>query len=169
MPKRRYWAMRTSRNTEGHRSFIRGELFNRGLLRQGCGYIESQNLRVIRKLLLESSWETTSEEQRKAWYHWRMLLDEAPELHRHDSMSLDDVVLVPNMPSEGRFTLCAIVGQYQFDLSSDPRAVGDFRHALPVKVLTPWEGVSNASKLVTAGLQRTMKARSRTRRSVRGF
>jgi hypothetical protein len=76
-------------------------------------------------------------------------------------MNLDDVVLVPNMPSEGRFTLCAIVGQYQFDLSSDPRAVGDFRHALPVKVLTPWEGVSNASKLVTAGLQRTMKARSR--------
>src|SRR5262249_24595508 len=57
--------------------------------------------------------------------------------------------------------LCGIVGRYQFDLSSDPRAGGDFRHALPIKILTPREGVSNASKLVTAGLQRTMKARSR--------
>jgi hypothetical protein len=161
MPKRRYWAMRTSRNTEDHRSFIRDELFNRGLLRQGWGYIESQNLRVINKLWLESGWGTTSEEQKKAWHHWRMLLDEAPELYRHDSMNLDDVVLVPNMPADARFTLCAIVGEYQFDLSSDPRAGGDFRHMLPVKVLTPSGGVSNASKLVTAGLRRAMKARSR--------
>ena len=161
MPKRRYWAMRTSRNTEDHRSFIRDELFARGLLRQGWGYIESQNLRTINKLWLESSWETTSEEQKKAWHHWRMLLDEAPEPYRHDSMKGDDVVLVPNMPADARFTLCVIVGEYRFDLSSDPRAGGDFRHVLPVRILTPSEGVSNASKLVTGGLLRAMKARSR--------
>jgi hypothetical protein len=161
MPKRRYWAMRTSRNTEDHRSFIRDELFNRGLLRQGWGYIESQNLRTIAKLWLESAWGTTSEEQRKAWHQWRMLLDESPDPVRHDSMNFGDVVLVPNIPEDARFTLCAIVGRYQFDLSSDPRGLGDFRHALPVEIVTPREGVSNASKLVTAGLRRAMKARSR--------
>ena|SRR5260221_14253938 len=90
MPKR-YWAMRTSRNTEDHRSFIRDELFTRGLLRQGWGYIESQNLRTITKLWLESAWETTSEEQRNAWHQWRMLLDEAPEPVRHDSMNLGEI------------------------------------------------------------------------------
>jgi hypothetical protein len=90
-----------------------------------------------------------------------MLLDEAPEPVRHDSMSLGDVVLVPNMPADARFTLCFIPGRYQFDLSSDPHAGGDFRHALPVETLTPREGVSNASKLVTGGLRPAMKARSR--------
>jgi hypothetical protein len=65
MPKRRYWAMRTSRNTEDNRSFIREELFSRSLLRQGWGYAESQNLRAIAKLWVESAWETTSEDQRK--------------------------------------------------------------------------------------------------------
>jgi hypothetical protein len=153
--------MRTSRNSEDHRSFIRDELVSRGLLRQGWGYIDSQDLRTITKLWLESAWEKTSEEQRKAWHQWRMLLDEAPEPVRHDSMNLGDVILVPNMPADARFTLCVIAGRYQFDLSSDPHAAGDFRHALPVKILTPQEGVSNASKLVTAGLRRAMKARSR--------
>jgi len=70
--------MRTSRNTEDHRSFIRNELFSRGLLRQGWGYSENQNLRTIAKLWLESAWETTSEEQRNAWHQWRML-GEAPD------------------------------------------------------------------------------------------
>jgi hypothetical protein len=159
--KRRYWAMRTSRNTENHRSFIREELFSRSLLRQGWGYTDNQNLRTIAELWLESAWKTTSEDQRKAWHNWRMLLGEAPEPVRYDSMNLDDVVLVPNMPLDARFTLCRIAGSYQYDLSRDPRSGGDFRHALRVQILTPREGVSNASKLVPGGLRRAMKARSR--------
>jgi hypothetical protein len=38
--------MRTSRNTEEHRGFIREELFNRALLRQGWGYSPDQDLRI---------------------------------------------------------------------------------------------------------------------------
>jgi hypothetical protein len=161
MPKSRYWAMRTSRNTDQHRSFIRDELFGRGFLRQGWGYTDEQDLRIIAKLWSEKSWEKTSEKQREAWHHWRMLLGEAPEQVRHDSMNVGDLVLVPNMPTEGRFTLCEITGPYQFNLSADPRAGGDLGHALPVKILTPREGVSNASKLVMGGLQRSMKSRGR--------
>jgi hypothetical protein len=161
MTKRRYWAMRTSRNSEDHRSFIREELFSRNLLRQGWGYAENQNLRAIAKLWLESAWERTSEDQREAWHNWRMLLGEAPEPVRHDSMNQDDVVLVPNMPADARFTLCLIAGSYRFDLSADPRCRGDFRHVLPVQILTPREGVANASKLVPGGLWRAMKARRR--------
>jgi hypothetical protein len=90
-----------------------------------------------------------------------MLLGEAPERVRHDSMNVGDVILVPNMPADARFTLCLIAGSYQFDVSADPRSGGDFRHVLPVTILTPLEGVSNATKLVPGGLLRAMKARSR--------
>jgi hypothetical protein len=157
MPKR-YWAMRTSRYTEDHRAFIRDELFNRSLLHQGWGYREDQDLRTIAQLWLKSE---TSDDQKRAWHQWRMLLHEAPEQIRSDSMSIGDVILVPNMPADARFVLCRIKGPYRFDLSSDSRAGGDFRHALPVEIIAPREGVSNASKAVKSGLRRAMKARSR--------
>lgn len=155
---KRYWAMRTSRNTEDHRSFIREELFSRSLLRQGWGYREDQDLRVVAQSWLKSE---SSDEQKKAWHHWRMLLDEAPEQIRSDSMNVGDVILVPNMPADARFVLCRITGSYRFDLSSDPRGGGDFRHALPVEVIAPSEGVANASKLVKARLRAALKTRSR--------
>jgi hypothetical protein len=50
---------------------------------------------------------------------------------------------------------------FHIEKLGNPHAAGDFRHALPIKILTPREGVSNASKLVTGGLRRAMKARSR--------
>src|SRR5260221_14218766 len=88
---KRYWANRTARDTEDHRSLIGAELSTRGLLRQGWGDIQSQNLRTITKLWLESAWEATSEEQRNAWHQWRMLLDDAPYPVRHDSMNLGEI------------------------------------------------------------------------------
>jgi hypothetical protein len=128
------------------------------------GYVENrgidlyQNLRSVARSWLKSE---ASDEQKKAWHQWRMLLDEAPEQIRSDSMGTGDIVLVPNVPADARFVLCRITGAYRFDLSSDSRAGGDFRHALPVEIITPQEGFSNASKEVKGGLRRAMKARSR--------
>jgi hypothetical protein len=157
MPKR-YWAMRTSRYTEDHRSFIREELFNRALLRQGWGYSPDQDLRIAAQSWLKAE---STDDQKKAWHHWRMLLEEAPEQLRADSMSVGDIILVPNMPADARFVLCRITGSYRFELPSDPRSGGDFRHALPVELISPREGIANAGKLVKGGLKRALKARSR--------
>ncbi|WP_279100609.1 hypothetical protein [Bartonella apis] len=41
------WAMRTSRNSEKHINFVRNELENKGILRQGWGYCDEQDLRKI--------------------------------------------------------------------------------------------------------------------------
>jgi hypothetical protein len=81
--------MRTSRYTEDHRAFIRED--NCLLLRHGWGYREDQDLRLVAQSWLKSE---TSDDQKKAWHHWRMLLDEAPEQIRSDSMSVGDVILV---------------------------------------------------------------------------
>jgi hypothetical protein len=62
---KRYWAMRTSRYTEDHRAFIREELINRSLLRQGWGYLEDQDLRLVAQSWLKSE---TSDDQKKAWH-----------------------------------------------------------------------------------------------------
>jgi hypothetical protein len=48
-----------------------------------------------------------------------MLLDEAPEQIRSDSMNMGDVILVPNMPADARFVVCRIKG---FELPNTPRS-----------------------------------------------
>jgi hypothetical protein len=74
-----------------------------------------------------------------------MLLEEEPEQLRSDSMNVLDIILVPNMPADAAFVLCRIMGAYRVGLSSDSRAGGDFRRALPVEVITHRDGVAYAA------------------------
>lgn len=72
-------------------------------------------------------------------------------------MCIGDIVLVPNMPADGLFTLCRVTGDYYFDVSSE---FDDFGHVRPVEVLTPL-GVANEHKLVNAGLRRSLRYQGR--------
>ena len=152
----RAWAMRTSRDSEGHRRYVLGQL-GAGVLRQGWGYQPDQDLRVVKAVVDDPTrgWSALSQDQRWTSGHWRMIgeLADRPE----DAMLTGDVVLVPNMPQNGSFTLCRLTGGY--DYATDP-AVGDLGHQRPVEVLTPG-GVANDHPLVSAGLRQSLRCRSR--------
>lgn len=144
-----YWAMRTSRDTPQSRKFVTDEL-SRGQLRQGWGHDPTQDLRCIHDAWRENRPLTAI--QNDASRHWRMA-----DGHADDYMSADDVVLVPNMPHVGLFTLCRITGSYDFKIPSE---ADDFGHFRPVEVLTP-HGVANEHELVDAGLRRSLRYQGR--------
>ena len=144
-----YWAMRTSRDTPEHREFLRQEL-SEGRLRQGWGGYPQQDLRCI-----EEAWgegRSLTKEQADASRHWRM--GDGPA---GDYMSEEDVVLVPNMPDDGYFTLVRVRGPYAFEINKE---LSDFGHLRAVEVLTP-TGVANEHHLVDAGLRRSLRCRGR--------
>lgn len=143
------WAMRTSRDTDEHRQFLLKEL-REGRLRQGWGHYESQDLNILHNL-----WEKGDElsyEQNEAGRHWRMWNGVG-----EDYMQVGDLVAIPNMPEDGLFTICRVVGDYHFNIAEQ---FNDFGHIRPVEVLTPG-GVSNNHDLVDAGLRRSFRCRSR--------
>jgi hypothetical protein len=148
--------MRTSRDTEDHRTFIRAEL-SQGRLRQGWGYSLDQDLRSVRSRVENPSvgWAGISEDEQWAWGHWKMLgeASAAP----NNAMLVRDIVLVPNVPQNGLFTLCRITGPY--DYAIDP-IMKDFGHLRPVEVLTR-DGVAYSHPLVSADLRRSLRCRSR--------
>jgi hypothetical protein len=156
---RRYWAMRTSRYTEGHRKVVLAELMEKGILQQGWGYQPDQDLRIVAQLVSKEVWDEINEPQKQAWRHWRMLLDQAPQKFRQDAMKLSDIV--PNTPSDGAFTLCQITGAYDYQIPESAGANGDLRRMLKVEVLTGSGGVSNSSELVSSGLHRSLRAQGR--------
>ena len=143
------WAMRTSRDSEEHRTFVDSEL-SRGRLRQGWGWDEAQDLRC-----LEARWANGEELldcQEQAARHWRMGNGPGDAY-----MQVGDLVAVLNMPRNGLFTICRITGDYSFDV---PKDIEDLGHVRPVEVLTPM-GVSNHHGLVHADLRRSFRCRLR--------
>ncbi len=152
----RAWAMRTSRDSEAHRRYVLGQL-GAGYLRQGWGYQADQDLRVVKAVLDDPArgWAALSQDQRWTSGHSRMLGELAPR--PDDAMLTGDIVLVPNVPQNGSFTLCRLTGGYGYEI--DPR-VGDLGHLRPVEVLTPG-GVAYDHPLVSAGLRQSLRCRSR--------
>ena len=144
-----YWAMRTSRDTPEHREFLRQEL-SEGRLRQGWGGYPEQDLRYIEEAWREGG--SLTKEQADASRHWRM--NDGPA---DDYMNVGHVVLVPNMPHDGLFTLVRIRGPYEFEIN---KKHGDFGHLRAVEILTP-TGVANEHQLVDAGLRRSLRCRGR--------
>ncbi len=140
-----YWAMRTSRDSVDHREFLKRELAE-GRLRQGWGWCEEQDLRLIEKAWEEG--QPLTKEQVDASRHWRM--GDGPP---GDYMNEGDVVLVPNMPHDGLFTLVRISGPYAYEVDGE---LVDFGHLRPVDVLTPI-GVANQHPLVEGGLRRSLR------------
>ncbi len=151
---RRYWAIRTDKD---NRDLILSEL-RRGKFRQGWGYAKDQDLRSIQAAISEG--KSLSETQDKAWRNLRMLSTS------HDSMHLQDWIVVPNLPQQGKFIVAEIKDEYAYDplkLSEEQNINGldqDYGHVLPVRLLTE-KGINKYNLNVDAGIRKTLKAQGR--------
>lgn len=88
-------------------------------------------------------WTDCSEDELGVWRLWRMIGDYVPD--DWEAFKIGDTIFVPNVPENGFFTLCRVAGRYYY---SEQTAVGDLRHALPVKVITI-SGVSTNNSYFT--------------------
>lgn len=143
---RRYWVMRTDR---GNRSALWAELAQ-GRLRQGWGWAEDQDLRKLQAVARgHGVW---TESQRAAARNRRMLSSEP------NSIQTGDVIIVPHMPAEGRWSLARVVGPYEYG-SADGWA--DYRHILPIELLSSSAGVDPNRPLISKQLRSSLKNQNR--------
>ena len=151
------WAMRTSRNSEKHINFVRNELENKGILRQGWGYCDEQDLRKIyaKQKAPNFDWKEYSSHELDAWRNAKMLGKYLPA--SWNPIQVGDIILVPNMPNDGFFTLCRVTGDYSYSKDTD---VHDLRHMLPVEVITKG-GVAYSNENVDAALRQSLRCRGR--------
>ncbi len=150
----RYLAVRTDKQ---RRSFILREL-QAGRLRQGWGWKPEHDLRLLRQKL--SGGATLSGEEAAVWRN-RRLLDTEP-----DGVRLGDVLVLPNLPEQGRWLLARVKGPYTFELPLEQEGVGkDYGHIVPVEVIrSPGDalGVVEAdNEHVHGGLRASMRSQSR--------
>jgi hypothetical protein len=122
----RYWVMRSDR---ANRGILWAEL-QQGRLRQGWGWADDQDLRILRQVALSGGmW---SESQRAAVRNRRMLSEEP------NSIQIGDLIVIPHMPAERRVSLAAVIGPYEY---SPAGTFVDYRHLLPVTLTTSHAGV----------------------------
>lgn len=118
---RRYVVVRTDR---GRRDFILREL-DAGRLRQGWGSRPEHDLRAIRAHARAG--QRLTDEERAAWRN-RRLLDAEP-----DGLRPGDVVVVPNLPEQGRWVIARVAGAYKFEpVAPVAGAPADYGHVVPV-------------------------------------
>lgn len=143
MTEQKYWASRISR---GHDDFFWSEL-EQGRLRQGWGFDEYQDLRIISKLDGKPKTENQSMTDRQR----HMLGDDG-------GWQVGDIILIPNMPHRRMFALAKVTGPYRYEIDPDRN---DFGHIREVELLTP-HGIANTSKVVGSGLRSTLRNAGRT-------
>ena len=114
------WMMRTDRSRAG---WLWSEVLA-GRLRQGWGYQPKQDLVLLRDR--RERGEPMDRDDDWAWPNRRMLADEP------DGMQVGDLVLLPHLPREWRWSVVRITGPYRYSI--DPE-VGDLGHILPVEVV----------------------------------
>jgi hypothetical protein len=105
--RRRYWAIRTDRD---NRAILLNEL-RQGRLRQGWGYDQNQDLRLIQSEIGKggSWWERLSAIQKEALPHLRMLAA------ADDSVQRGDWIVAPNLPEDGMFLVGEVNGEYWYE------------------------------------------------------
>ena len=114
------------RTSPVERAFIWTEA-QRGRLRQGWGWNAEMNLDVIADVIRRGG--ALSDAQQASWRSRRMRTGAA------DSMRLGDIILAPNLPNWGLFSLFRLVGSYEYSMV-DPHQYGErFGHVLPVQLL----------------------------------
>ena len=149
----RYWVVRTDK---AKTDYIWSEM-TAGRLRQGWGYQDDQNLRLLSQR--RDDGKPMSSDQRAAWRGNRRLLDTEP-----DGVHVGDLVLTPHVPQAGDWSLVRVTGSYYWEKPVEPNAYGalDYGHVLPVQLLNTKERpVSPYEEEAAAGLRQTMAVRSR--------
>lgn len=139
---RRYWAMRQDKNVL---SLLGAEL-QAGRLRQGWGYRNDLNLRVI-----QAAGPDADDDQKNVWRRQRRML-----IGDEDAWNVGDWVLIPHQPSWGRWTLVEVTGEYEFSILDGQ----DYGHVVPVRTIRT--DISPRGAHVSAGLRKSMSCRLRT-------
>lgn len=124
--QRGYWAMHTWERTwrgDGQRAYVWSEI-QRGRLRQGWGWDDSQDLRRV-QAQLDGGLDLTGWEA-DAWKARRMLTERADAIH------VDDLVIAVAVPEWHLFVVCRVVGPYEFDSRAE---IADYGHVLPVEIV----------------------------------
>lgn len=150
---RRYMVVRTDRE---QRDFIFHEL-EQGRLRQGWGSKPDDDLR---RLALKARERKLNEHEARVWRN-RRLLDTEP-----DGLKPGDVLVLPNLPEQGRWILARVSGGYDFSPVLRPGlSQPDYGHILAVKpVLEPGGQVAIVeadNEHVDARLRASMRNQSR--------
>ena len=151
----RAWMVRTSRGSVAIRDSIYAALGGNqgGWLRQGWGWHDGLDLRLIKAK--RERGEPLGTDEQDAWRNSPMLGKDAGR--GNDAIMVGDLVLLPNIPVNGQFSICEVTGDYQY---GEPLADhGDFRHMLPVKRLG--FPVANSHAMVPDTLRTRLKARNR--------
>jgi hypothetical protein len=139
------WMMRTDRMAAG---WLWSEVVA-GRLRQGWGYEPAQDLRLLRER--RERGEPMDRDGDWAWPNRRMLSDEP------DGMQVGDLVLLPHLPQQWRWSVVQISGQYRFQIDKEH---SDYGHILPVDVVA----AHFADRDVTDELKRMRTYPARLRR-----
>jgi len=124
-------------HADRRKPLLLGEL-KQGRLRQGWGYDQSQDLRLIQAEIVKGGtwWERLSETQKEVLPQLRMLAS------AQDSISSGDWVLVPNLPEDGYLFIVEVAGEYYYDplilpQNGDISRLGkDYGHVLPIHFVT---------------------------------
>jgi hypothetical protein len=143
---RRYWVMRSDR---GNRGILWAEL-QQGRLRQGWGWADDQDLRLLRQVALAGG--TWSDSQRVAVRNRRMLSVEP------NSIQIGDLVLIPHMPAERRVSLARVKGAYDYTPAG---TFQDYRHVLPVELLTGRGGIDLNDPVISPRLRSSLGNQNR--------
>lgn len=145
--------MRTDR---ARRDFIWREL-QEGRLRQGWGYRPELDLENLAKLRRAGA--KLAKYQQDAWRGNRRLLPTEP-----DAMQTGDIVVLPNLPRYGVWSIARVTGGYRFEISRQPNAVDgtrDYGHIRDVELLTGDRAIDPQREDVPDGLRRAMRSRIR--------
>ena len=141
------------RTAADDRELILAEL-RRGRLRQGWGWDPAQDLRLLRAK--KQTGEPLADWERAAWRNRRLLEDS------WDGLQVGDIVLLPNLPHYGVWSLARITGPYAYDIVEGRN---DFGHLRPVDLITDATGkpavIHPSHALVPARLRRSMRSRQR--------
>ena len=143
---RRYWVMRTDRH---NRPALWAEL-QQGRLRQGWGWADDQDLQELRRVALSGG--TWTETQRAASRNRRMLSDEP------NSITIGDLIIAPHLPDENRYSLVSVTGPYEYGPSD---GWSDYRHILPVKLLSGPAGLDVNDRRISVALRRSLRNQHR--------
>jgi len=152
---RRYWAIRSDKNNI---QILLSEL-RAGRLRQGWGYSQNQDLRLVQAEILRGGkwWERLSETQKEVLPHLKMLSSV------EGGIQIGDLIVIPNLPEYGPFFMIVeIIGEYYYEMLnlSRDQEVNEFKydygHILPVKIVTD-QGVNRYAEIVDARIRSTLK------------
>jgi len=143
----RYWAMRTDKDAT---KFIYSEL-KEGLLRQGWGGKEDQDLNIIHNL--KSAGKPLNDDQKQSWRGNQRMLPEVS-----GSIQKGDFILLPNLPKHGFLSIAKVTGGYHYKIHPD---YSDYGHIIEVKLLNTDKPINRYSEFVSANLRMTSTNRSR--------